>query len=207
MIGWEHGAGFVAGLLLTGCVYLFLTSSKQEQSLKGGLRWLKDFLTFRKIYLEAVLRFLYILTTCAIVATGFLMIFERGWRGLLLMIVGPVAVRIVYELLMLFIVLVKNVMEINNSIQGRTESTVVMADPDAFNNALQKKADELGEAFEKKDTAAASGEGAADPAEGAEPSAESAEAPAESAESPAEGPESPDGKEGTASPRNEEERP
>ncbi|MBQ9910752.1 MAG: hypothetical protein IJM50_04560 [Lachnospiraceae bacterium] len=161
MLRWEHGAGFIAGLLLTGCVYLFLTSKKQEKSLKGGLRWLRNFLTFRKIYLEAVLRFLYILTTCFVVATGFLMIFERGWRGLLLMIVGPVAVRIVYELLMLFIVLVKNVMEINNSIQGRTESPVVMADPDAFNNALQKKADELGEAFEKKESDAGEEECAA----------------------------------------------
>ncbi len=165
MLGWEHGAGFIAGLLLTGCVYLFLTSKKQEKSLKGGLRWLRDFLTFKKIYLEAVLRFLYILTTCFVFATGFLMIFERGWRGLLLMIVGPVAVRIVYELLMLFIVLVKNVMEINNSIHGRAESAVVMADPNAFNNALQRKADELGEAFEKKESGVQSDEDSVPPAE------------------------------------------
>ena len=181
MGGWEFGAGLVTGFILTICVYLFLTTNRREKPMKGFFRWLRDFFTFKKIYIEAILRFLYILTTCIIFSFGFYRIFEKGWRGLIVMIAGPVIVRIAYEILMLGILAVKNLMEINNLLQGKGSGTTIMADPDAFNAALQRRADELGEAFVKKAESAGQEETA--PEETADPA--SAEAVPEETADPA----------------------
>ena len=41
-----------------------------------------------------------------------------GARGLLMMILGPIIIRLAYEFIMMFILLVKNVIQINNKLKG-----------------------------------------------------------------------------------------
>ena len=101
-----------------------------------------DYFNFKKLYIESVLKFLFTLLTVVCVAVGvsaivtsFLGVFQNiGYMieygmpfryfasaffggvfgGVLMIAVGPVVVRLVYEGIMMFIILVKNVIEINN---------------------------------------------------------------------------------------------
>ena len=49
--------------------------------------------------------------------------------GLLIMVLGPIIVRIVYELIMLTIVAVRNIMEINKKMPGNPEEPEAPAEP------------------------------------------------------------------------------
>ncbi len=90
------------------------------------LVFLDDFFSFRKLYIEAVLRFLYTLATFSCVFVGFWMMFGevKGYYysastfqdGLIMMIGGPIILRLVYELIMMGIMLVQNVLEINKKL-------------------------------------------------------------------------------------------
>lgn len=55
-----------------------------------------------------------------------------GWIGLLMMVLGPVLVRLVYELFMMFIIVVKNTNQINNRLgTSYAEDKPKTADPTA----------------------------------------------------------------------------
>ena len=81
--------------------------------------------------MEKILQALYIFATAFAVIYGFFMLFSfrtidyylytklqwnGGW-GLLLMIGGPIGIRLAYEFMMMFILLLKNVIQINNKIK------------------------------------------------------------------------------------------
>ena len=44
-----------------------------------------------------------------------------GYYGLIMMILGPIAIRIVYEFIMMAILLVKNVIQINNKLKNQND--------------------------------------------------------------------------------------
>lgn len=113
------------------------------------LQTLHDYFNFKKLYIESVLKFIFTLLTVAFVAAGIAgilsaffgifvnlsYVFQYGmsfWRvitnffmsfigSLFTMIIGPVCVRLVYEGVMLFILLVNNVIEINNKTKATKE--------------------------------------------------------------------------------------
>ena len=51
----------------------------------------------------------------------------KGYYGLILMIVGPILVRISYEFIMMAILAVKNIMQINQNVQKITPPDVVVS--------------------------------------------------------------------------------
>ena len=106
------------------------------------MQMIHDYFNFKKLFLESVLKFLFTLLTVVCVAIGVAMIattflgvfrnlfyiirydmpfaylassfFSGIFGGLATLVVGPTLVRISYEGIMMFILLVKNVIEINN---------------------------------------------------------------------------------------------
>ena len=86
---------------------------------------------------------LYIFSTALVIMFGFFMLFyvEQGYDGyyystpdrwyggygVLIMILGPIAIRFAYEILMMFILLIKNVIQINNKLKGDAESKDIFA--------------------------------------------------------------------------------
>ena len=123
--------GVMAAIILTILAYVFVMPKKNDGNFSHpALQKLHDVFNFKKLYLESILKFFYVLATIFCVCTGFFMIF--GYRevwgyydmekastaliGLLVMIGGPIVFRLTYESLMMFILLVKNAMEINNKI-------------------------------------------------------------------------------------------
>ncbi len=119
---------------------VFFLPPKNREKFGKGFKRIFDFVNFKTFIVDYVLKGLYILSTAMCVIGGFLTIFtvrttyqnvydsnsvfsqtqattslsvDNIGTGLLIMVLGPIIVRIVYELIMLTIVGVKNIIEIN----------------------------------------------------------------------------------------------
>lgn len=89
-----------------------------------------DILNFKYLLLESILRCLYIFATAFCLISGFLHLFSfttnpwtgesiwMGLPGLVLLLFGPIVVRLTFEGLMMMILLVKNVIQINQKLKG-----------------------------------------------------------------------------------------
>ena len=118
----------VFAAIATILAFIFIVPDKKRGGLNRFGKFLHDTFNFKYLIIEKVLQALYILVTCYVVFVGFFMLFYvqkyrwgddkwYGGYGLLLMIVGPIAVRLAYEGIMMFILLIKNVIQINNKLR------------------------------------------------------------------------------------------
>ena len=110
---------------------------------------LHDFFNFRFLIIEKIFQFFYMFCTVFSLVGGFLMLFwveehtyydyyydyyyDRyiddsytrtewlGYWGIVLMIFGPLVIRIVYEVLMLGLIAIKNIIQINNKLPDPNE--------------------------------------------------------------------------------------
>ena len=121
--------GCLAAIAATILLYIKVLPKKKDGRLGNGFfQFLHDFFHFKKLYLEEALKGVFTLATIACVSIGFfLLIGYEGYGrykdstflyGLFTMVCGPVALRLVYEGLMMFVLLVKNVLEINNKLSS-----------------------------------------------------------------------------------------
>ena len=118
--------GAIFGIAATVLAAIFLIPESKREKFKDSkfMLWLHDFLNFKTLIIEKILRFLYILCTAAVIFAGFFMIFTKGnfganlLGGLLTMIIGPIVVSIAYELMMLAIIAVNNIIQINKKMPG-----------------------------------------------------------------------------------------
>ncbi len=124
----------VLAIAATVLAFIFIVPEKKRASLNQIGKIIHDILNFKFLVIEKVLQALYIFSTATVILYGFFMLFyvEKGYSnyyystpsrwyggyGLLLMILGPIAVRIAYEALMMAILLIKNVIQINNKIKN-----------------------------------------------------------------------------------------
>ena len=146
-ITFAAGLGLVCALICSILLMILVVPASRREQLPAFFRFLHDLFNFKFLILEGILKFFYILTTIACVFIGFFMLFSTystyGWYqsdshyaggyGILLIIFGPILVRIVYEGCMLGILLVKNTIEINNKLKnqnGDTDAGDVFAAPD-----------------------------------------------------------------------------
>ena len=114
--------GVVAALVATVAAFVLIIPEKKRAQLGNKiLVWLHDFFNFKSLWIEKILKFLFVFETLVCVGVGFFMLFSvegfyLGGIGLLLIILGPIANRIIYEFIMLAILAVKNLMEINSKL-------------------------------------------------------------------------------------------
>lgn len=117
------------GVACTVLTFIFIVPEKRLNGMNSFLRALHDLVNFKYLIIEKILQALYIFVTCTVVFCGFFLLFVTvetwydtkwmGGYGLLLMIVGPIAVRLSYELMMMLVLLVKNVISINAKLSGK----------------------------------------------------------------------------------------
>ena len=103
----------VAGGIVIQVVFL---SKKNEGRFTGFLGWLYKFLSFKTWLIEVIIKVLYLIQTLYVIFFGLVMLFTNFGLGLLLIILGPIVVRIVYEISLLFVMLCFNVSDINNKL-------------------------------------------------------------------------------------------
>ena len=111
----------VLALVATVLAFIYVVPEKKREKLGAFGKFLHDTCNFKYLMMEKILQALYIFTTAAVIIFGVLMLFrteynywtgDRIWMGgygLLIIILGPIAIRLSYELMMMAILLLKNV--------------------------------------------------------------------------------------------------
>ncbi|MBO5340707.1 MAG: hypothetical protein J6A62_06905 [Oscillospiraceae bacterium] len=145
-------AATIAAMILLCCKVL--PQSKDGTFSNKYLQMIHDYFNFKKLYIESVLKFIFALATVTCVVMGiigllmavfnllggFVHLFDygSGYFSYLMgsfvvsvlgsaatAVLGPVALRLVYEGTMMLILLVKNVIEINNKINAPAQEAPV----------------------------------------------------------------------------------
>lgn len=122
-------------LAATVLAFIFVVPESKAVKKNAFLKVLHDILNFRYLIVEKILQALYILATAFVFLYGLFNLFYleigqdfgyfktptrwHGIEGLLIMIFGPILLRVFYELLMMSVLLVKNVIGINNKLKNQ----------------------------------------------------------------------------------------
>lgn len=134
----------------TVLAFIFIVPEKKRDKLGKFGKFLHDTCNFKYLIIEKILQALYIFFTAMVILIGFFMLFCSDWngwmggKGILLMILGPIAVRLSYELIMLAVLAVKNIISINNKLRNQNEG---VARKDIFDPNMSS----LRDAFGKKE--------------------------------------------------------
>lgn len=114
---------FLGGII----VYLLFISKNNKGKYKGFLAWLHDFLNFKTFFVETLLKILYAM--CAIFVTLGSFSFIRTSIGAFfgILIFGNLAVRIIFELILMMITIASNVSEINNKLDIKKDKPIKKA--------------------------------------------------------------------------------
>lgn len=108
----------ILGGILIYCLFL---SKKNEGKFTGFLGWLYDFLSFKKMFLEALLKIAYLITAIYITIMSFMTIGTSFWLFLLIILGGNLLVRIGYEFSLVLLVICKNTTEIAKNTKKNSE--------------------------------------------------------------------------------------
>lgn len=98
----------VGGLL----IYFLFLNKKNEGKFKGFIGWLYDFLSFKKMFLEALLKITYLIIALYITLASFALIGVNFLAFLSMLILGNLVVRIGYEFSLILLVICRNTTEI-----------------------------------------------------------------------------------------------
>lgn len=130
--GTSFGLGLAAviiSIILTILLAILVVPEKRRNGLPKFFQVIHDICNFKGLLLEKVLKILYVFSTINVMLTGIFTWFSGGYNfgmtfltGLLILVLGPILVRLAYEFLMLFVLLVKNVIQINNKLNGRSDN-------------------------------------------------------------------------------------
>lgn len=97
----------VGGIL----VYFLFVNAKQEPKSKFA-KWLKDFLAFKVMWIEPIMKVLYYIATIFCVLISFSLISQSFLAFIFTFVLGPILVRIVYEAFMMAVMIWRNTRDI-----------------------------------------------------------------------------------------------
>jgi len=130
---YMSGFGYVTGLniaLIVGLVLgiagavvlliVFLPAPKRGR-LSPIMQKLHDFLNFKTFFLGYILKILYIVANVVLVCEGLYLLFISFLTGLLLLVLGPIILRLLYEVIYLLLSLRDNVDAIRHKMQGSSQ--------------------------------------------------------------------------------------
>ena len=121
----------VLAIAATVLAFIFIVPEKRREKLGAFGKFLHDACTFKFLLVEKILQALYIFSTAFIVLYGVFLLFNveysywggthwTGGVGLLCILLGPILIRLSYELMMMAILLLKNVISINRKLADQT---------------------------------------------------------------------------------------
>ena len=136
-LGLVSVIGFAATIAAMVLVYKFIVPEKRRPRLNKLGQFLHDALNFKFLIIEKIMQFFYILSTVSTICYGVAMLFGiniyhseyhsrtdwYGWIGILIALIGPIIIRLIYEGLLMFVLLVKNVIQINKKLKATSEES------------------------------------------------------------------------------------
>lgn len=111
-------------LAIVGGIVLYFTflSKKNEGNFTGFLGWLHDFLGFKKMLSEALLKIGYLVIALYITLSSFSFISYNFLGFLIYLILGNIIVRVIYEFLLIALINCQNTTEINKKLSKLVDS-------------------------------------------------------------------------------------
>lgn len=108
-------------LAVVGGIVLYFTFLKKDNEGKytGFWGWMYDFLTFKKLTIESVLKILYLICALFITLSSFAMISVSFLTFLVYFVVGNLVARIAYELILVRLIICRNTTEINKKLDKK----------------------------------------------------------------------------------------
>ncbi len=109
----------VGGIL----IYFLFLNKKNERRFNGFAKWLYDFLSFKKMFMEALLKITYLILAIYLTLYSFALISSSVLSFFVTLIVGNIALRVAYEFALLLLVICKNTTEINSKLSSDNMNT------------------------------------------------------------------------------------
>ena len=100
-------------------VYFTFLSANNEGKYTGFLVWLYDFLHFKKMFLETILKVTYIILALYITLSSFALIGTNFLLFLMTLLGGNILLRLTYEFSLILLTICKNTTEINSKLKGK----------------------------------------------------------------------------------------
>lgn len=107
----------VGGIL----IYFLFLSRKNEGKFTGFVAWLYDVLSFKKMFLETLLKITYLVLAIYITLSSFAMIGSNFIGFLLTLLVGNLVVRIIYEFSLILLIICRNTTDIARNTKKKDE--------------------------------------------------------------------------------------
>lgn len=102
----------VGGIL----IYFLFLSKKNEGKFTGFLGWVYDFLSFKKMFLETLLKITYLIVALYITLSSFALIGTSFLGFLATLILGNLAIRVAYEFSLILLVICRNTTDISKKL-------------------------------------------------------------------------------------------
>ena len=146
--GGGNSAGTVMAILLllavvlTVLAFIFIVPENRREKLNAFGKFLHDTCNFNYLLIEKILQALYIFLTVFAILMGLYTLVHNFWVGLALTIIMPIAIRLIYEFLMMAVLLLKHVIMIDNKLknQNTVDKKPKMADPEFISREPKKPA-------------------------------------------------------------------
>ena len=120
MYSYELGGWGVASLIIAvigGLVLYFTFLSKKNDGVFEGFKgWAYDFLTFKKMVIENILKVVYLILAIFTTLVSFSFISESFLAFIITLVVGNLVIRIIYELSLVVLIICRNTTEINRKL-------------------------------------------------------------------------------------------
>lgn len=114
--------------LVVALILFFGLVIRKKDPESGFAKWWKEFLNFRKIWIAGIMKFVYISGSLLCIFGGIALMIYGFWEGrepgvmilvgLGMMIVGPISLRLTFEMTMLFVGIWENTANIRGAVVG-----------------------------------------------------------------------------------------
>lgn len=98
-------------------VYFMFLKKDNENKFTGFLKYLYEFLSFKKMWLETILKVSYLIFTIYISLMSFELISTSFMLFIIMFVLGNITLRLVYELSLLLLTICRNTTEINKKLK------------------------------------------------------------------------------------------
>lgn len=118
----ESGLTWMAIALLLAVIggiliYFLFLKKENENKYTGFVKYLYEFLSFKKMWLETILKVSYLILAIYITLTSFELIGTSFMAFVLTLVFGNIILRVVYELSLLLLTICRNTTEINKKLK------------------------------------------------------------------------------------------
>ena len=106
--------GIIAAVLaiIGGILAYFMFVKAKDEPKNKFLKWLKDFMAFKTMWIEPILKVVYYITTIFFILASFALIPVSFLGFIFTLVGGPIITRLIYEGLMIMIMIWRNTTDI-----------------------------------------------------------------------------------------------